>query len=140
MDKLNALKNRINKTPMYGWSTHRQLLEDIVDHFKEHETYTDSIPCAPDTTKFRATRSGFIKLERKHVHRGGYYGFNRYIPYAVLVGGNVDSGISSQIEELVKMVCERSKELVVTNSDDTTQKGHFHSSHGTNYSTYGWAF
>ena len=74
-------------------------MKALVSKYKSHEAKTDSIAAAPDTTKFRATRSGMIDFERNvHIH-GGQYGVPKTHAYFIKIGGNVDSKISKKIGE-----------------------------------------
>jgi hypothetical protein len=118
-----------------SWEKYYNALRYIEKHYKEHETTADSVPSAPNTSTFRATRSGFIKIRENYTHRGGYYGFDRSLPYALVVGSRVRSDISEEIKELVEEASNEAKEHITINGN----KPFFHESHGTNFSTFGLA-
>ena len=117
-----------------SWQDHRNALGFICDHFEAEQTTADSIPAGPNSATFRATRSGFIEVREKHSHRGGYYGCNRYLPYALVVGRRVDGEIDKQISALVEELVRQSGKLTCGDKN-----GHFHDTFGTNFSTYGFA-
>lgn len=110
-------------------------LAQIEQKYSSHTTDSDFIPSAPDTSKFKAARGGMIELDHAvHVH-GGRYGFPRYFPVALKVGGNVDLDVHRQIKSDVQQLWNS-----MTDEDEIkTNQGtlRFDSTSGTNWSAYG---
>lgn len=94
-------------------------MKKIVDKYKKYETEGDSIPSAPNSAIFRATRSGTIDLVSNTD--------SKYL-LAVLIGGaipyQIKHKISSEIENLVR------------NFKDNDES-YYSWRDGTNYSTVG---
>lgn len=127
---------------------HNEILEEVYDFMNEQVAeykqyavaHTDTIPAGPDTTKFRAMRSGMIQQERNLRVSGGYYGADWLFIEAVKIGGLVDSGIRSKMEAefrswLNDLLCtDISKTGYKTSDNCEVRVG---STSGTNWSSYG---
>jgi len=101
--------------------------QDIADEFNHHVTDGDSVPSAPDSSKFRASRGGMIDVVRNLQVHGGQYGMDRQFLVAIKVGGRLDSEVHTEIERYVKHVLDNV-------SSDTLR---FIKTSGTNWSAYG---
>ena len=74
------------------WSELETIFEEFEQFYKEFNNRDASIPSAPDTSKFTATVSGWIRFDKDFVVSGGYYGFNRTFTYGLKIGGNFKYG------------------------------------------------
>ena len=73
-------------------------LTQIEQKYNSHTTDSDFVPAGPDSSKFKAARGGMIELDHAVTVHGGRYGFPRYFPVALKVGGNVDLDVHKQIK------------------------------------------
>ena len=74
------------------WSTLETIFEEFEQFYKEFNNDNTSVPSAPDTSKFTATVSGWIKFDKDFSVSGGYYGFTRSFTYGLKIGGNFKYG------------------------------------------------
>ena len=78
-----------------------QTLEAIYEKIKDKTAKTDSVPAGPDTSKFRATRYGFIEMESDFSVSGEY--FPIYFTDALKIGSNAKVSVASLKEELEQL-------------------------------------
>lgn len=83
---LKKLRNRCS------WWTLETIFVEFERFYKEFNNEDTSVSCAPDTSKFTATISGWIKFEENFGVHGGYYGFPRNFTYGLKIGGNFKYG------------------------------------------------
>lgn len=75
-----------------------EVMSDIAEDFSQYTVPDSSVPSAPDSSKFRATRGGMISFEKNvHVH-GGYYGQPRTYRLFIKIGGAVDPKVCAEIK------------------------------------------
>ena len=89
-DRILPILKKINKRCL--WSELETIFEEFEQFYKEFNNRDASIPSAPDTSKFTATVSGWIRFDKYFVVSGGYYGFNRTFTYGLKIGGNFKYG------------------------------------------------
>lgn len=75
-----------------SWRELETIFEEFEDFYRDFNNSDVSVPSAPDTSKFTATVSGWIKFDKKFSVSGGYYGFTRYFAYGLKIGGNFKYG------------------------------------------------
>jgi hypothetical protein len=126
-------KNIKDKILTESWDAYKKDLEKIVKKYKKYEAKDSSVPSAPDTSRFRATKGGQIELRENETLDGGSYGIDRFLPYAVIVGSNVDRKIRDKIEKDVEKVSEKHKDSVTIGNDPV----YFLKKSGSAYSTFG---
>ncbi len=117
-------------------------LKQFAEEMMEYETDDTSHPSAPDTTKFRASSSGKIKLVTNHTLFGEYHSRTNY-PMAVLIGGNVNMEVyNNAVDDLHEFAeyfpHKKSGKLLYhfPTKDNITVVMAIE--YGTNYSTYGY--
>ena len=74
------------------WTELETIFEEFEQFYKEFNNRDASIPSAPDTSKFTATVSGWIRFDKYFNVSGGYYGFSRNFTYGLKIGGNFNYG------------------------------------------------
>lgn len=74
------------------WTELETIFEEFEQFYKDFNNRDASIPSAPDTSKFTATVSGWIRFDKYFNVSGGYYGFNRTFTYGLKIGGNFKYG------------------------------------------------
>ena len=89
-DRILPILKKIKKR--CWWSELETIFEEFEQFYKEFNNRDASIPSAPDTSKFTATVSGWIRFDKDFVVSGGYYGFNRTFTYGLKIGGNFKYG------------------------------------------------
>lgn len=112
------------------------VLRDLAEEFRDAATGTMSVPSAPDTSKFRATRYGMIEFV-KNVTIHGSYGISNTYQYFLKIGSAVDTRVRDEIFDEFKQSVES---IGITIRDDYT---HIESSDGWRVSiafTYGSAW
>ena len=109
-------------------------LNKIVKKYKKYEVSDSSIPSGPDSTKFKATVGGDIRIVCNYTYSGGYYAGNRNI----LIGIQVGSGIDKDIYD--KIMQESYEVLFLMDQYNSSDGGVMtHYSHGTNWGMIGLA-
>ena len=76
------------------------IMQHLVAKYEEHgSNATTSVASAPDTTKFRATKSAMIEFAHNvHIH-GGAYGIPKTYKYFVKIGSMVPQDIQKKMFE-----------------------------------------
>lgn len=125
----------------------KQKIEAIYDKIKDKTAKTDSVPSGPDTSKYRATRYGFIQMESDFSVSGEY--FPIYFTDALKIGSNVDVNVSDLKKELDQLYDELlskygvqtkyDKELIVE-QDGKLGSLNVKAIYGTAWSAIGFAF
>ena len=75
-----------------SWVELETIFEEFEQFYKDFNNVNTSIPSAPDTSKFTATVSGWIRFDKDFGVSGGYYGFYRNFTYGLKIGGNFNYG------------------------------------------------
>lgn len=88
-NKLNEAEIKIDSSVSALMSTIDDVIDDVVNNHKSKEVADSSVPSAPDTTKFRAQRSGKISHTQNEVVHGGTYGFTRKFEQFLKIGGGL---------------------------------------------------
>lgn len=130
-DELKALLKRYSNL---GWTGVEAFIRDISEEYSESQRETSHVPAGPDTSKFSATVSGFIRPMASPSTLGqSQYSCGSYFHKALQVGGNAKT--KPELFEKLRYVLPRlSKPLGYTGSDT---KVAYKESLGTNFSTYG---
>ena len=89
-DRILPILKKIKKRCL--WSELETIFKEFEQFYKEFNNRDASIPSAPDTSKFTATVSGWIKFDKNFSVSGGYYGFSRSFTYGLKIGGNFNYG------------------------------------------------
>lgn len=87
----------VDNTQAELMSTIADLIDEIIEHYKEHEGKQSSVPAAPDTSKFRAIKYGMIEHAKNLTVHGGYYGFTRHYEHFMKIGTTVDGDIRKEM-------------------------------------------
>jgi len=126
---LEAVKNKYRSS----WEGLQYFIREMVEKFKYLETNTSSHPSGPDTSKFTATVSGFVReMTSPNTFGRSQYSCGTYIHKAIQLGGNVNkSEILPYLRYILPMFAES---LIWGNSDN---KIRYRESLGTNFCTYG---
>ena len=89
-DRILPILKKVKKRCL--WSELEIIFKEFEQFYKEFNNRDTSIPSAPDTSKFTATVSGWIRFDKDFGVSGGYYGFNRTFTYGLKIGGNFKYG------------------------------------------------
>ena len=89
-DRILPILKKIRK--QCSWWELEIIFKEFEQFYKEFNNRDASIPSAPDTSKFTATVSGWIKFDKNFSVSGGYYGFSRSFTYGLKIGGNFNYG------------------------------------------------
>ena len=89
-DRILPILKKIRK--QCSWWELETIFEEFEQFYKEFNNRDASIPSAPDTSKFTATVSGWIRFDENFSVSGGYYGFSRSFTYGLKIGGNFNYG------------------------------------------------
>ena len=114
----------------------------IVTKYSQHITQDDSTSSAPDTTKFRAERSGSLSIIHDLKTSGGKYGSPKYFSIAIKVGqniaGDIHQKIASEVQTFWLDVVENNPESVEKDAIKTREGLISYSAEvGTNFAVYG---
>jgi hypothetical protein len=117
------------------------ILEGVCETGQQYQTKSDSIPSAPNTSVFRASRSGVVNMDRNVVIYGEY-GSHVMYPVFLKIGGALSIEhkqlLRTQfIDHLTPLVDEVATENThIECSDGTTVSIRF--AHGTNWGGIGY--
>ena len=94
-----------------------KVMEKVAKKYKDSATKNSTVPAGPDTSKFKAHKSGMIEVE-KNVTTHSYGSSTVYLSF-LKIGGNVDHKIfkacSDEImKEAKKLVDEHSESMTYT--------------------------
>ena len=117
-----------------SWSTLETIFEEFEQFYKEFNNRDASIPSAPDTSKFTATVSGWIKFDKNFSVSGGYYGFSRSFTYGLKIGGNFNYGNPRFLMNYILNYIKCTYGLPVYGEGE---KPSIHKTDGTNWSAIG---
>ena len=117
-----------------SWSDLETIFEEFEQFYKEFNNINTSIPSAPDTSKFTATVSGWIKFDKNFSVSGGYYGFTRCFTYGLKVGGNFNYGNPRFLMNYVLKYIKGTYGLPIYNNGE---KSIINKTSGTNWSAVG---
>lgn len=128
------LKSTLDKYKNKGWTGVQNFLEDISYEYSNKQGETSYIPAGPDSSKFRATVSGFIRpLASPQTIGTSSYSCGSYFHRGLQIGGNAKT--DQELFVLIRYILPKlSKPLGYTGSDS---KVYYKESKGTNFSTYG---
>lgn len=110
----------------------RRNIVTIVNRYKVHEVDNSSVPSAPNSAIFRASRSGKLQFEFDYYSSAGQYGFSRRFLFAVKIGSNIAPVIQEEIKEKIYKIIKRYHQY---NSSDGGVYCEYIT--GTNFDTYG---
>jgi hypothetical protein len=125
LDNVNKRKN---------WFGYGEILKHIPNVYRTHER-SETRPSNIIVNVPYHVYKGFIRVDTNWICRGGYYGFDRFLPYAVKIGSNVDNTIHNEIADYVKRVSEIYKPHLTLDGEEPF----YHDAYGTAFSTYGLA-
>lgn len=79
-------------------------LKKLATKYSKHEADKSSVPAGPDSSKFRAQKSGMIQVEN-NVHTHSYYGGSKAHQVFLKIGGNVVLPIRRELKaEVLKII------------------------------------
>jgi hypothetical protein len=116
-----------------NWETYEKELTEIVEKYK-HKATKKTIG-RPNGNGLSNVYGGNIEIRKNHIIRGGHYGFDRFCPYVITVGSNVDTATDKLIAEEFSKI--KDKYLEIGNLTINHNKVFDCSTFGTAYSTYG---
>ena len=80
------------KTISISWSTLKNVFDSVQLFYSQFENESISVPSGPDTSKFTATKSGWIQIGKDFRMGESYYSGGTYYKYGLKVGGNFKYG------------------------------------------------
>ena len=80
------------KTISISWSTLKNVFDSVQLFYTQFENENSSVPSGPDTSKFTATKSGWIQVGKDFRMGESYYSSGTYYKYGLKVGGNFTYG------------------------------------------------
>ena len=80
------------KTISISWSTLKNVFDSVQLFYTQFENENSSVPSGPDTSKFTATKSGWIQVGKDFRMGESYYSGGTYYKYGLKVGGNFTYG------------------------------------------------
>jgi hypothetical protein len=85
-----------------------EVMDNLKNAVKKWEMEDDSIPSAPNSQSFRASRSGTpISVQYNGWHRGGAYGWSGPFLVQIRIGGRLDLTIRQAIRKVSEMILEK---------------------------------
>lgn len=131
-DRILPILKKIRK--QCSWSELETIFEEFEQFYKEFNNRDASIPSAPDTSKFTATVSGWIRFDKDFGVSGGYYGFPRNFTYGLKIGGNFNYGNPRFMMNYVLKYISHTYGLPLY---EKGKKPSIHKTDGTNWSAIG---
>ena len=91
----DIIKNSFNgfrKTISISWDKLKNIFDSVQLFYSQFENDSISVPSGPDTSKFTATVSGWVKFDKDFRMGESYYSRGTYFKYGLKVGGNFKYG------------------------------------------------
>lgn len=134
-ESLKYIKTNTKKGYNVSWTTMEEIFIRMEKYYSKFENENAYIPSGPDTSKFVATKSGWIKFAKKFLADiSKHSGLGTYFHYGLQVGGNFKYGRPKIILEYILLFA--SKNYGLPKYDDGVKVGIRFSS-GTNWSAIG---
>lgn len=101
-ESLKYIKTNTKKGYNVSWTTMEEIFIRMEKYYSKYENENAYIPSGPDTSKFIATKSGWIKFAKKFtVDISKHSGLGKYFHYGLQVGGNFKYGRPKIILEYI---------------------------------------
>ena len=133
-ETIKYIKSNTKKGNNVKWSIMEEIFERLALFYNEYKNEDISVPSGPDTSKFTATKSGWLKFAKSFRSGESYYSRGTYFHYGLQIGGNFTYGRPGIIMEYILMFA--SKHYGLPKYDDGGRVGIRFSS-GTNWSAVG---
>ena len=108
--------------------------KSMVEEYEEMQTEDSSVPSAPDTSKFRALKSGKISYMSNETIHGGHYGVNRHMSSGIKVGGGVDSSVHKDAKDTIWKIFSKHQKKISGDSDHHIRIRFGETKYGPHYS------
>lgn len=126
--------NGMYKNRRISWNRLYSIMKDFETFYSEFENESVSVPAGPDTSKFTATKSGWVKLDKDFNSGSTYYSSGRYFKYGLKVGGNYQFGNPFGILKYILLYISRTYGLPLYSDNSPLS---ITSTSGTNWSAIG---
>lgn len=91
-DTIRCSLNGHRKTISISWSMLKNIFDSVQLFYSQFENESISVPSGPDTSKFTATKSGWVQFGKDFRMGESYYSRGTYFKYGLKVGGNFKYG------------------------------------------------
>lgn len=133
-ETLKFISKQTKKGNNLSWSTMEDIFNKVVTFYSKYENENICIPSGPDTSKFTATKSGWIKFEKMFRSGATTYTNGKYFHFGLQIGGNFTYGHPFIIMEYILLFISKYYNLPkYSNNSKTT----IEFSSGTNWSAIG---
>lgn len=126
--------NGVHKNVHISWQKLYGLFCDVRNFYSEFENENISVPSGPDTSKFSATVSGWVKVGKDFRMGESYYSRGVYFKYGLQIGGNFKYGNPFAVMKYLLKYVQKYYGFPYYNDGG---KISIVSKDGTNYSTIG---
>lgn len=132
---IGYIKNNTKKGKNVSWDLMEEIFKKMEVFYSKYENENAYVPSGPDTSKFTATKSGWIKFATRFTADiSEHSGLGTFFYYGLQIGGNFTYGRPGIILEYILMFA--SKHYGLPKYDDGSKVGIRFSS-GTNWSAVG---
>lgn len=132
--KITEELKEIEKNLDFSWVGLGNLFMDLCDRYSNLQVDATSVPAGPDSSKFRATKSGFIRTLSKGERFGASsYSCGTYIHKGIQIGGAVVN--KRELEDSIIYLGSLFNGKLKYSNAETSPR--FIYSYGTNFSIYG---
>ena len=91
-DTIKCNLSRHRKNVSINWSLLKNIFDSVQLFYTQFENENISVPSGPDTSKFTATKSGWIQFDKDFTMGESYYVRGTHFKYGLKVGGNFNYG------------------------------------------------
>ena len=91
-DTIKCNLSGYRKTIKINWLVLKNIFDSVQLFYTQFENKNISVPSGPDTSKFTATKSGWIQVGKDFRMGESYYSSGTYYKYGLKVGGNFTYG------------------------------------------------
>lgn len=126
--------NGMHKNRRISWERLYSIMKDFETFYSEFENENISVPSGPDTSKFTATKSGWVKLDKDFNSGVTQYSCGSYFKYGLKVGGNYQFGNPFGILKYILIYISRTYGLPLYSDKSSL---YIRSTSGTNWSAIG---
>jgi hypothetical protein len=89
---------------IFCWEDAKAELKKMVKKYKKYEVEDSSVPSAPNSSMFKATIGGELKVETDYMDWGGRYGLDRHYLLLVTIGSGIKNLPQSFYDELYSIL------------------------------------
>ena len=128
--------NKNTYEAIYGWNIYIEFMKMLVSDWQDYKTADETVPSAPDTSKFYAVKMGDIAWEENYIKHREVWLNPYFFPIIVKVGSAIRTKMPQEFwDEYFSIIAGGLKNELKINNKSAVLRG----IHGTAWTAYGLA-